>query len=258
MLFQLSSILLLILFSSVSSARVFSFKDNSIAVYLGGMGQSSALGSSMWKESSGASTHFQNKDAVEYNFSGEFGFIFGLGEDLNIRLGIQGLQSKDQVVSGSNSSGATLMTITNRAVGFNPNLAFEFNLKGTPEMRYLLIVGAGYTTIKASNDYAYTTDGTALYTFAADYKEVVEGSGLGYHGALGLEFLMVDNVTVLLEAGYKQQQITKLTYVDNYTLTDGTAAIKGGAAKTQNGANRELDLSGAFVGIAFRFYIPTF
>jgi hypothetical protein len=249
-------ILIFIFISFQSEARVFSFKDADMSVYLRGTGGLSQAGSDAWKFSSGNQTFFDSKDGVDYNFSGELGFLASF-KKMNIRLGFEILQTKDAKVSGNDNLAVKLMDVESRSIAFTPNVTLEFNILEQGTTRYLLFLGGGYSTVDITNRYTLTTAGTTAYGAIPDYKEDVSGKAITLEAGVGTEFLLLDNVTLFLDVGYRELSVPEL-YFDETIITVSGNRAKGERATKENGNPRSIDLGGAFIGLSLRFYLPPF
>lgn len=237
-----------------ASARIFNFKDTTIAAYFRATGGLHMMGQEGFSLSSGDQTFFENKDKPAYNYTGEIGLLFNFGDHLSVRLGVEGLQSREIEAPGKDGAGVPLLDVTSRILAFAPNLTFEVALAKTPESKFFLFAGMGYVTLKATNEYSMTAAGTTLYG-NGNYKETVSGISLMGHGGFGYEFLFVDNCTLAIETGWRYLLANKLKYTDAITTVDG-AKEKGERARNSDGSARSIDMGGPFIGVAFRFYIP--
>jgi len=120
----------------------------------------------------------------------------------------------------------------------------------------MLFIGGGYSQGRLSNQYTLTDLGTSTYPSSpAEYKEGLEGDALSFHVGLGTEFLLLDNVTLMFEGGYRYMLFDELKHQDALVTVNGNVA-KGASAIDSFGAQRDMDLSGFFIGLNFRIYIP--
>lgn len=243
------------LWSVAASARIFSFEDLRVAAFFRGTGGMHMMGQDAFSQSSGSSTYFESKDSPSFNYSGEIGLLFQMGDNFAARIGIEGLQTRQIEAPGYNGTGTHLMTVDSKIVAFVPNLTFDFNLSKTPTTKSFFFIGGGYVQVKGTNEYDLTTDGSTEYGGAADYKEVVSGTAFMGQAGLGFEFLFVDNATLTTEVGWRYLPISDLEYTQDVTTVTG-AKSKGAKAVNNNGRARTYDMGGPFVGIALRFYIP--
>jgi hypothetical protein len=242
-------------------ARVFSFQDNWVAAYLRGTAGQSSVGDSATEDTSGNLTNVIEND-VDYNFSGEIGFSFLLGDTSALRVGVEGLQTRGvSAIGNSTSVGSPKhMDIESKATVFSPVVALEWSFAGKDNTRYFAFGGAGYSQVKVSNDYTLNALAGADYgTAVTAYKDAWYANVLAYHVGVGMENYLLDNVTLSLEAGYRLLDVSEFSYQDSGSVLRGgamTAVTKGGTVTDNTGAKVDMDLGGVFVGLMFRFYIP--
>jgi hypothetical protein len=119
--------------------------------------------------------------------------------------------------------------------------------------RALLGFGYGVAIASLDNEYTMTSAGrTALGV--SDFKESATGVSPLMQTYLGFEFLFADTVTATIQGGYRW------CTVKTFKSTEDTTAISGPQKKgddiiNMDGGPRSMDLSGAFVGVNFRFYL---
>jgi hypothetical protein len=243
-----------------AEARVFSFQTNGTSAYLKGTGAYSSIGDKAFADSSGTDTIFS--DRVAYNFSGELGFSFLLKQGLNIRFGFEGLQTKSVDTIGKyRTNKAKYMDLNSKITVFNPNMALEVDIKNLGTYRYFIFGGAGYANVKVINDYTVTAAGVTHYGSAAAYKETWAADVLSYQAGMGWEGFVFDNVTFGLDAGWRFLDISQFKYNADATVIRGLgsmAAAKGDVVVDDTGKKMVLDMGGPFVGITFKFYLPSF
>ncbi len=250
----------LFLFSgSVAHARVFNFKDSWAAAYFRGTGGVSKSSDNAYEHTSGSSTAFE--DEVDYNFSGEIGFAFLLGDALSLRFGAEGLQTKSIIATGTNAAGTIdYMDVDSKSVAFNPNFTAEVDVFNSGTSRAFVFAGAGYAEVKVTNDYSMTAAGTGIYAGSPNtFKETWAASAINYNAGAGYEMFILDNVTFTIDAGWRVLNVTDFEYAAATTVIRGATsqAVAAGATVVDNFGNKpELDLGGAFVGVMFKFYIP--
>jgi len=248
-----------VLATTLAEARVFSFQDNWVAPYLRGTGGMSNIARDAYRNTSGTLTDFGNA-SVDYNFTAEFGFSFVFSDQFLLRLGVEGVKTQTIAATG-NATGTTTnhMNIDSRISGMQPVANAEFSFPVKDNKRYFIFVGAGWGDFKVANEYAITTDGQTDYGSVPSYKEVWQGDAISYQLGAGFEMHALDNVTLSVEAGYRMMNISDWTYADTLQVIRGGAATniaKGAKVTNNSGTAIELDLSGAFIGFMFRFYIP--
>lgn len=246
--------------AAYSHARKFDFKNESFAGYFRTSLGQSALGKSVYENSSGANTTFA--DAVDYNFSGEFGFSFAPHDAVVVRLGWEALQARPQeAIDGDKADGTKLMAVTSTVLVLQPVATLEMNISKDIESRWFVFVGTGSSSMDVDNAYAFTTPGTTEYpAVAGDYTEKSEASLLSTHYGVGYETLMVDNVTATFELGYRNLNATGLKYRFDHTGSETTLQgdkAKGATVVNDDATNRGVNMSGVYLGVMFRFYIST-
>ncbi|MEQ1664128.1 MAG: hypothetical protein ABL927_01980 [Bdellovibrionales bacterium] len=243
-----------------AEARVFNFKTNGTSAYLKGTGAYSAIGDKAFADSSGSDTIF--KDRVAYNFSGELGFSFLLKQGVNVRFGFEGLQTKSVDTTGKYRVNNTkYMDLNSKITVFNPNMALEADLKNFGTYRYFIFGGAGYANVKVINDYTVTAAGVTHYGSAAAYKETWAADVLSYQAGMGWEGFVFDNVTFGLDAGWRFLDISQFKYNADATIIrslGSQAVAKGDVVVDDSAKNISLDMGGPFVGVTFKFYLPSF
>ncbi|MCB0349919.1 MAG: hypothetical protein KDD38_01975 [Bdellovibrionales bacterium] len=247
----------LVCITSSANARVFSFKDSWVSAYFRGTGGVSKVADNAYEHTSGSDTQFE--DDVDYNFSGEIGFAFLLGESLSFRAGVEGLQTKSIIATGTNGATTDYMDVDSKSVAFNPNVSLEFGFLNTGTSRAYVFAGAGYANVKVTNAYSLTTAGAAYYTAPATFKETWAATVLNYNVGAGYEMFILDNVTFSIDGGWRFFKASGFEYDSATTAIRGAGAgaVASGATVTDNLGNKpELDLGGAYVGIMFKFYIP--
>jgi hypothetical protein len=241
--------------SPAAHARVFNMSDSSIAAYFRGSGGLSMMGGEAYSTSSGASTYFDDKDKPLYNYSGEIGLLYQASDRVVVRLGVEGVQTREVTAPGKSSTSLGLMTVDSKALAFVPNLTLEIKLTSSPTGKSYIFLGGGYAMLKASNSYTMLAGGTSTYPGVSDYKDAVSGKGIMAQGGCGFEFLMLDNVTLATELGWRYLPIPTVTHDSAVTTVQG-AVTADSTAKDGAGNDRAYDMGGPFVGISLRFYIP--
>lgn len=240
-----------ILSSLTTNARVFDFNEENLSTYLRVTGGLSNLGQAAFEDSSGTGTVFTDK--VEFNYSGAFGFALGLGP-VNLRIGIEALLPQDlESADGDNASDVQLLDLDSSGFAYVPNVAIEFVLFQEQTARFFGGISVGYATVKMTNKYSFTSDGTTAFG-VADYSEVVQGNAIGGSVYGAIETLFTDNVTFNAEVGYRLYQFKDLEHGQATTTINGAVA-EGDPVVNNDGTKRELDFKGLYAGVGFRFYI---
>lgn len=241
-----------------AEARVFSFKDEWLASYFRVSGSSSLLDQSGFKYSSGEGTQFNND--VGLTFSGEFGFLFNIGEMFNFRVGVEAIQAKTPTETfGTNAGGTQLFELNHKVLILNTVGTIEFNYHRTPTLRLYVAGGGGLSSVTMDNQYIMTATGVSdLGTNS--YTEKAEASVVSGHVSTGIEVLFVDAVTAMAEIGYRYLPVAELTHKNDETVIgEGGSSknvTKGSIVTNHDGSIRSFDTSGVYLGVSFRFYIP--
>lgn len=242
--------------SNFSEARVFNINKERFAGYFSVTGGGSQIGTKGISDAAGAGLEYS--DETKYNLTGEFGFAYALPK-MTLRFGFEVF--KPAVLSAGVSNGTNdLYTVDSEVQAFIPKLGIDLNLHGNAQSRSFINVTAGLGDVKLTNDYSLTTDGQAVYTGVSDHSVEAKGSGTLLSASLGYEGLLSDTNTFVVEFGYRQLNIDNLKYsrgattfnssgAGSTTVTSGEKVIKS------DGTSRDLDLSGAFISIGFRFYM---
>lgn len=248
-----STLLLVLLWAVGGEARVFSYKDTNKAAYVRGTGALSGIGQNAFSDSSGTDTDLEGNSA--YAYSGELGFVFGVGSMTNVRLGAELIQHRPVDGKGLNAAGDERFTIDSSVAVFNPNITVEFIYKTQDALRFFVFAGLGLADVTVDNRYTMTATGTSELG-VSDFSEKLSASTYSGHAGIGLETRFVDNVTFSADFGYRYLPVRTLKYkgdVNNIVTPSG--ASKGDEALNHDGNKRSLDLSGISAGITFRFYL---
>ncbi len=244
-----------ILFSAGESAdaRVFSYKEATLAPFIRGSGGLSQLGQD-------AFANANSSTAVEgdspYQYGGELGLMMAVSTRLNLTLGAEVIQhSTYSSAPGTNAAGTELYKLDSSVFIFNPNVGLEYIHGQSGSLRYSAKVSVGMANVTVVNGYKMTPAGeTALGVESFDEKMQanVISSSLG----LGLETLFTDNVTFFTDLGYRFLQVKGLQHKSNtQTLVSPEGVSAGDDAVNGDGSARKLNLSGFYLGVGFRFYL---
>ncbi len=236
---------------SVAQARVFKFQDEHIASYLRGTFGLSTIGDSSYKLTSGTDTQYDK--SIDFNTSAEIGFLYHFNK-VAFKVGVLYLfPERLSDIKGSNTSGTDLFNLEVDISALVPMLAIEFDMSRTDTFRTFLSLGGGYGFVSAKNIYTMTAAGTSAFG-VTDYEEKFDDEAFLYTGALGMEYLLADTVTMNLEAGYRYLVANELEHKANAETIAGPVG-QGEKVVNPDGSGRVLDFSGAYVAIGFRFYI---
>ncbi len=249
MLFQRLLPLALVFLSVSAEARIFDLTRDGGAAYFGFTGGPSSVGKSAFENEAGTSVTIPNE--VKYNYSGEFGYVYSKSA-ASIRFGFEFLKPQSLNNLVGNNGSADLYSESSDILGYAPKITFDINLRATSESRSFISASVGYATITMKNSYTLTAAGQAAYP-GMDANMEAKGTGILYGVSVGHENFLTDTTTIVFELGYRRLNITDLKYTrsGNYFGT----AHNDGDAVLNNGAQREIDLSGGFLGLSFRFYM---
>lgn len=250
---RLIALCLLLLTPLIGEARIFNYKEGGLAPYLRGTGGLSSLAQEPFAHSSGAGVTVN--DRTNFNFGGELGIVLGLTSNFHIRLGAEVLQEGIVNGDGVDSAGTAQFTLNSSVFVFNPNAVFEYVYRATGSTRFFVELGAGYSNVTVVNDYKMTPAGTTAFG-VSDFKETMEANVMSGIFGLGIESLFTDNVTFMIDVGYRYLPVYNLKYKnDANTILVPTGVRKGDAVLNDDGSNRKFNLGGPFGAIAFRFYL---
>lgn len=240
--------------SGVAEARVFNFGNEYLASYLRATGGPSGVGTDAFGLAGGLDTVYD--DEVAYNFSGEIGFLLTFKDRVTLRVGMEVLETKPlSEAPGTNASGTNRFLLDSKVLVLQPVATFEVNLLPQPDSRVYFFAGAGLADVTLDNEFTMTATGTAELGGVTDFSEKAKTTRISGHGGFGYEMLMADTVTVAFELGYRYLPLPKLEFKSGATTIAQGAVAEGATLLDGDGTKRELDMSGAFVSVGFRFYI---
>lgn len=237
-----------------SEARVFSYGDStSLGAFIRGTGGLVSVNQDAFAHSSGAGTTLTGASSLDYG--GEFGFIFGLSKNFHLRFGAEILQPASVNSTGTSPAAVERFTLNSSIFVFNPNLVLEAVYSEIASMRFFMQAGVGYAMMNIANDYKMTAAGTAQLGGVTDYKETMSGSGISGIFGFGLEAPFTDNVTFMVDFGYRYMPVSSFKYTGDFnTILKPAGAHKGDDVLNQDGSKRAVNMSGVFGGLGFRFY----
>ena len=241
----------LLLLSIQVEARVFDFKNEKVASFLGGTAGLSNL-KKMGYEFAGP-TGLTFNDEAKYLYTGELGVLISM-KSVNWRLGLELLRPHTPTdVAVKNAAQTTLYSLTSGVLGAGAVTYLDFILGGGPSNRFYLTIGAGYTKVTLKNEYIFTADGTTAYGLGP-YTE--EGSSWAYSAMAGAgwESVLADTVTFTFNLGYRYMLAQKFIHEREAQTLLGAVA-PGQVMKNNDGTDRKLDLSSTWVGLGLRFYL---
>ncbi|MEC9283745.1 MAG: hypothetical protein VX642_13620 [Bdellovibrionota bacterium] len=240
-------LLLFLILSPISQARVFDLTKQSIGTYLRGTYAQSGLAKKAYEDSSGASTEFSN--SVSTATSGEFGVYFG-AQNIGFRISAELYQpDKMKDIKGKDSGGSDLMDLSSGVSVQIYKVGFEYSWFLSPMSKVYALVSVGQATVNLTNEYS-NISGYAV----SDFTEKSSESLVMGEIQLGYEYNFSADTTFLLDLGYRQLQAKSLKYSSSATTFLGNVS-EGEAVLNSDGNNRTLDLGGLYLGFGFRFYI---
>lgn len=242
---------LLLLASQPAFARRFEFKDVTLGTYFKGTYGPSQVLDSPYGKSSGTGTTFDKK--IETNYSGEFGVALA-ADAFTLRFAAELLMPRHLTdVKGQDAAGAELFNLDTNTSALIPWAYLDINLLNGSIGKLYAGAGAGYAYVKMENKYTFTDAGTAAFG-KADYVEKGETQAIAAAFYTGFELHFADNTTLLMDAGYRYLPIRSLNHLKAANTLVGDVA-RGDPMLKHDGGQREVDFSGPYVGLAFRFYI---
>lgn len=240
----------LFFFTAQAHARVFTIDQASFATYFKGTFGNSVLQKHPYDKTSGAQTEFS--DQTDFNLSGEIGFIFP-HPHFNFKLGVEILSPlTPSNLKGKNSSGQELMSVDSSILGLFPVAHLEYVVARNNLGRVYFSVGGGYGRVSLSNDYTLTALGTSTYSLSS-FKDSSSQYTYIAETSLGYEMSFVQSVTVAFDFGYRYCVAKDLKYGGAGTNFIGSHS-DGDSVVESDGSAKNLDLSGVFTGLSFRFY----
>ncbi len=244
---------LLLFFTSYPSAgRVFDINTERLAAYFRGTGGLSAARQDAFALARGSSTHISEKES-KYNYSGELGMYLRLFPSVGIKMGVEVLKSENlSDIMGRTAAGDDLYTLNSESFLFVPQGHLEWAYKSTATMRFFIYIGSGVVDATIENDFQMTALGES--TYAPTYTEKLSGTGVATFGGFGLEALLADTTTVSIDIGYRLLKLNKFKHKGEITTIQGEFT-KGSIAINDNLTRRQIDLSGFYLGLSFRFYV---
>lgn len=241
-------ILLVLMASSTSYGRVFDMNRETFASYFSGNYGTSKIANSANKDESSATTF---NDSVSTNTGGEFGFLY-TSKYIGWRFGFEVL--KPPAISPVASAGGTdLYTVKSDLLVYIPKLGIDITLFGRGSTKYYFGGYAGTASITMTNTYSLVTA-----TPPGDHTVTAKGAANLMGGHLGLETLMADTTTFVLELGYRVLNFTELKYakdVTTFSSPGAGAVVSGDIVKDTNANNRTIDFTGYYAAVGFRFYL---
>lgn len=236
-----------------ANARTFDFKTERLATYFGGSFGNSSLGSAPFGSSSGSG--ISTDQTISSTAGAEVGVLI-TGPKMGFRLGVELLEPKNYTgINGTNSSGATIFSLNSKVLAVMPMATLEFTLGSTATSKWLLDLGGGLAIVTLNNNYQLTTAGAAAYpSLSSNFTESGTANSTAFELSTGYEVLITDTVTLDANIGYRYIAATTLNSSESITSFNG-AENSGSLLVNNDGSSRTINLSSAFVGVNFRFYL---
>lgn len=245
---------LLLLFPILCEARVFTYgESSSLGAFIRATGGLVSVNQDAFANSSGSDTQLTGASSMDY--SGEFGFVFGMGSRVHLRVGAEILQPSTVNSTGTSPAAVERFTLSSSIFVFNPNLVLETVYSEIAGMRFFAQAGVGYAMVNVSNDYRMTAAGTTQLGGVGSYKETMSGAGVSGIFGFGLETMFTDNVTFMVDFGYRYMPVKSFKYTGDFNaIVSPSGVAKGDQVLNHDGSQRALNMSGVFAGVGFRFY----
>lgn len=254
MRFQLRSLALVLVILSVSSqssAMIFDMNLEKFAAYFRANYAPTTSNKATYEKSSPFSEVYTGDLTVIYG--AEFGFVYST-RFLNIRFGLDVIRPPTLKVEAANVSGTKLYDLTSDISAITPKIGIEYNVRQWKNSRIFLNANYGQSTLGLNNAYAFTASGAAAPIGGVDHTEEGRASATLIEESLGYEVLMFDTTTVVFDLGYRSLKFASITHNRDATTLQG-AKVKGDAMLNTDGTNRQVDLTGYYAGIQFRFWV---
>ncbi|HAG90625.1 MAG TPA: hypothetical protein DCL41_02065 [Bdellovibrionales bacterium] len=247
-------IFIFLLGGAKASARVFSFETENFAAVLEGTFGTTHLAQDGFAANKGGGVSLSEN----YNYTGsaKLGFALAPGDKMNFVFGLEVLRPLSiSAAKGNNASGTQLYTFDSTLIALNPMFAVEYAYSRSGNVRYLFGVGLGYGQVTTTNEFNMTETGVSELGVSS-YKETLKGSAINGYTSLGLEAHFVDKATFTFQAGYRLFKVHELKHGSSLTNVGEGAVSDGDIAYNADGSKRKVDLTGMFLSMGFRIYIP--
>jgi hypothetical protein len=195
------------------------------------------------------------------NFGGDFIFQFTPSMGVGIGAGMLSA-SKESVMDFSNPGGSGTITHNVTASAIPLRLSFFYFLPASPTINVVFHAGLGYYLAKA--DYKMTLSGGGTTT--TDEMDT-SGNGLGFHGGLGVEIALMQNMGIMAElagrfasfGGFEGDETDggtthgKLYYYDDNLGSFGTypTIVIDNSLPSGSGISNAREASVSFTGFSF-------
>jgi hypothetical protein len=238
---------------SPAQARVFDMNKETFGPYFRVSGGTSTLGKTAFEDATGGDETFASEVAMTY--SGEFGFLWAT-KPINLRVAAEMIQPTALLKNkASNAAGDELYSLDSKVSAILlPKVALEFNLRQRQNFRIFAGAAAGMATVTLSNAYTFTSAGQTAFSGISDYTESAKGTLYSAEGFIAFESLLSDTTTFCFDLGYRALKAPTLKFTEDAATIQGAKAA-GDNLTNADGNDRAIDLSGVYLGLAFRFYL---
>lgn len=251
MKFKVGLLIAILLSSGTAAARVFNFKQEKMAAYFNVTGGGSTVGKSTVKNEALAGMDYSGN--VNYNYSGEFGFLAAF-DYFNLKVGFEVLKPTALDSASAKNAGVEQYSFDSSMFGYAYKAALDINLHRMNTNRSYVSLGVGMATMELKNSYSLTAAGQGQFPGVVDHEVKAGSSAIMYTAAAGYEAHFADTTTFVFEFGYRHLPMNEWKYKGSGTTFSG-AYSSGDKVETIDGKAREIDLSGGYVSLGFRFYL---
>ncbi len=227
-------------------SRVFSMGKESFGGYFLLTGGNSAIKDKAFANESTATAY---DGAYNLNTGGEFGFSYLTGR-ATWRFGFEVI--KPTALSGVSSTlgGSEVYQVKSDLSCYIPKIGIELIVKQTPTLRLALFGYGGTASLAMKNDYSLLTIAPNA-DFSLESKSAANLMGGGFL----TELYMMDTTTFMLELGYRDLKFKEIKYSKNVASAFNGSITAGDVVVDNTGANRMIDLSGAYISVGFRIWL---
>ncbi len=236
-------------------ARVFDFNTENFAVYFRGVGGLSQLGDQGFARAFDPDLIALSAPKARYNFGGELGTVFSLLPQVNLRLGLEVMQTKAaKEASGLSASDVELFELNSEVFVWHPNAMIEIMVHVQPRSRFLLLGGVGWSTAHLTNEFSMTSAGTAQLG-KDSYSEKASQALMSWQAGAAMELHFTDTSTLHLEGGYREMVFSQLTHKLAVDSLAQDSMAKGDRLLNFDDSQRPLNMGGLYLALSFRFYV---
>lgn len=235
-------------------ARIFDFKEKNFSATLEGSFGSTLMDQDAFAANLGDGVSMGK--SLRYMQSARIGLAYNAHEKLNLAFGLEVLKPLSiKGATGTNSLGTELYKFSSSALVLNPVFSLEYSYSKIRNVRYFFGFGAGIGQLTMDNQFEMTSDGQTEMGVNS-YTEKLKGYALNGYASIGLEAHFVDTATLVVQAGHRLFKFHELKHGSTVTTYSEGAVSEGDTVYNADGSKRKLDLSGSFISVGFRFYIP--